>query len=109
VYKALEDLTNQLRWTQRALWTLAASVLVAALTIGCQDTHEPAEAVIVRTRRVTIILVAAAALALPVGAYQLGHRVEGNTNLRADNCLRIHPSWTRSIRSSSTGGRPRPV
>jgi hypothetical protein len=34
VYKALEDLTNQLRWTQRALWTLAASVLVAALTIG---------------------------------------------------------------------------
>jgi hypothetical protein len=34
VYKAIEDLTNQLRWTQRALWTLAASVLVAALTIG---------------------------------------------------------------------------
>jgi hypothetical protein len=34
VYKALEDLTNQLRWTQRALWTLAASVLVAAVTIA---------------------------------------------------------------------------
>jgi hypothetical protein len=34
VYRALEDLTHQLRWTQRALWTLAASVLVAALTIG---------------------------------------------------------------------------
>jgi hypothetical protein len=34
VYKAIEDLTNQLRWTQRALWTLAASVLVAALTIA---------------------------------------------------------------------------
>jgi hypothetical protein len=34
VYRALEDLTNQLRWTLRALWTLAASVLVAALTIA---------------------------------------------------------------------------
>jgi hypothetical protein len=34
VYKALEDLTNQLRWTQRALWTLAASVLLAAVTIA---------------------------------------------------------------------------
>jgi hypothetical protein len=50
----------------------------------------PLKSVVVRTRRATIILVAAAALALPVGAYQLGHRVEGNTNLLADNCRRIH-------------------
>jgi hypothetical protein len=50
----------------------------------------PLKPIIVKTRRATIILVAAAALALPVGAYQLGHRVEGNTNLLADNCLRIH-------------------
>jgi hypothetical protein len=34
IYQALEDLAHQLRWTQRALWTLAASVLVAALTIA---------------------------------------------------------------------------
>jgi hypothetical protein len=50
----------------------------------------PFRPVMVKTRRVTIILVAAAALALPVGAYKLGHRVERNTNFAADNCLRIH-------------------
>jgi FAD synthase len=50
----------------------------------------PLKSVVVRTRRATIILVAAAALALPVGAYQLGQRVEGNTNLLTDNCRRIH-------------------
>jgi hypothetical protein len=48
----------------------------------------------VKTRRITIILVAAAALALPVGAYLLGHRVDSNTNLLADNCRGSTRSWT---------------
>lgn len=34
VYDALRELTTQLKWTQRALWGLAASVLVAALTLA---------------------------------------------------------------------------
>jgi hypothetical protein len=50
----------------------------------------PLKPVTLRTRRVTLVLVTAAALAMPVGAYQLGHRVEGNANFAADNCLRIH-------------------
>jgi hypothetical protein len=50
----------------------------------------PLKPIVVRTRRVTIIIVAAAALALPVGAYQLGHRVDANASLLADNCRRIH-------------------
>jgi hypothetical protein len=50
----------------------------------------PLKPVVVKTRRITIVLVAAAALALPFGAYLLGHRVDSNTNLLADNCRRIH-------------------
>jgi hypothetical protein len=38
----------------------------------------PLKPVVVKTRRITIILVAAAALALPFGAYLLGHRVTNN-------------------------------
>lgn len=34
IYKALEDLATQLRWTQRALWGLAASILVAAVAVA---------------------------------------------------------------------------
>lgn len=34
VYKALEELTAQLRWTQRALWGLAASILLAAVAVA---------------------------------------------------------------------------
>jgi hypothetical protein len=34
VYKALEELTAQLRWTQRALWGLAGSILLAAVAVA---------------------------------------------------------------------------
>lgn len=34
VYRALHELSEQLKWVQRALWGLAASVLVAALTLA---------------------------------------------------------------------------
>jgi hypothetical protein len=50
----------------------------------------PLKPVVVRTRRVTVLLVTLAALALPIGAYQVGHRVDANSSLLADNCRRIH-------------------
>jgi hypothetical protein len=50
----------------------------------------PLKPVVVKTRRITIVLVAAAALALPVGAYRLGNRLDDNAALLADNCTRIH-------------------
>jgi hypothetical protein len=53
----------------------------------------PLKPIVVRTRRATIILVAAAALALPVGAYQLGHRVEGNTNFARTTACGSTASW----------------
>lgn len=31
VFAALNDLTNQLRWTQRALWAVAASIITAVV------------------------------------------------------------------------------
>jgi hypothetical protein len=34
VYRALEELTAQLRWTQRALWGLAGSILLAAVAVA---------------------------------------------------------------------------
>jgi hypothetical protein len=34
VYEALRDLTAQLRWTQRALWGLAGSILLAAVAVA---------------------------------------------------------------------------
>jgi hypothetical protein len=50
----------------------------------------PFRPVVVRTRRISIVLVTLAALALPIGAYQVGHRVDANSSLLADNCRRIH-------------------
>lgn len=41
VYDALRELTTQLKWTQRALWGLAASVLVAALTLALTSGGAP--------------------------------------------------------------------
>jgi hypothetical protein len=34
VYAALKELSNQLRWVQRALWGLAASVTLAAIVFA---------------------------------------------------------------------------
>lgn len=38
VFSALTDMTNQLRWTQRALWAIAASIIVAVLVQVLQGT-----------------------------------------------------------------------
>lgn len=46
--------------------------------------------VTVRTRRITVVLVVLAALALPVAAYQLGGQIDDTAELTADNCLRVH-------------------
>jgi hypothetical protein len=34
IYKALADLAEQLRWTQRALWGLAVAILAAAASVA---------------------------------------------------------------------------
>lgn len=34
VYQALEDLADQLRYVQRSLWGLAASILIATITFA---------------------------------------------------------------------------
>jgi hypothetical protein len=45
--------------------------------------------VTVRTRRITVVAVVLAALALPFAAYTLGHRVNNNAQSLAENCTRI--------------------
>jgi hypothetical protein len=66
----------------------------------------PLKPVTLRTRRITVVAVVLAALALPFAAYSSG--IGSTTTPAARGQLHPHPpARGRSIRSSSTAGRPR--